>query len=134
MNPQDPPQPTASFLAAAAEFIAGKSRSADIVRAAAELLGADVSAPDSLVALAALSVDDIRRDEIAPLVDLAVRDLGLARLTPETVAEVLVRDTARKIAAGVISPHEGASTIWHTGRNLNNGIAKLANFMQPQQR
>jgi hypothetical protein len=86
--------------------------------------------PDSLVALAGRSVDDIRRDEIAPLLDDAVRDLGLLRLTSETVAEILVRDRARKTAAGVISPHEGASTIWYTGRNLDNGIVKLANFMQ----
>jgi hypothetical protein len=130
MNLQDLPQPTASFLTAAAEFTAGKSRSADIIRTAAEFLGADVPAPDSLVALAALSDDDIRRDEIAPLVDDAVRDLGLTRLTPETVAEVLVRDAARKTAAGVLRPYEGASTIWYTGRHLDNGTAKLANFMQ----
>lgn len=130
MNPQDLPQPTAAFLTAAAKFVLGKSSSADLIRAATQLLGTTDSPPESLVTLAALPDDDVRRDELTSPVDDVVRDLGLPQLTAETAAEILVRDTARQTANGAIDPYKGARTIWYTGRALHNGTSKLATFMQ----
>lgn len=122
--------PQAAFLTAAAEFIADDGPAAEVVQAAAELVAHLSEPPDALVTVAALPADELRAEELAPLLDTAAQSLGLPTLSPQFAVDILIQDAARKISTGLLVPYQGASKIWYLARGFDAKADRFGIFMQ----
>lgn len=103
------------LLSAVAEYLAGTGSAADLSQAAAETLTRCDDPPDSIVVLAAAATSALY-EELGPLAQAAVRDMGYPEPTLAFRSRILALDLAQDIVAGNVPAGAGASQLWEAGR------------------
>jgi hypothetical protein len=120
-------QVTDAILDSAARVVLGLESPDRLPRIAAEALGAGCDSP-MLRTLAGMS--DSRAEELVPMFEQVLKDLGLSKPSRRDAVHRLAQETARQILCGALSPYAGSKRIWElTLLNPDEAVASLDPFI-----
>lgn len=116
------------FRLAAARYRLDMADADEVIDAATGLAQAAESS-NELVAISALTPADTRREELQPLVDQALSDLGSQPLDDHAAATTVARSIATAINSDQVSPYDGARQLWRLARTVPASEPTLAAFV-----